>query len=366
MKLRVGIIFGGKSAEHEVSIQSAKNINEALDRSKYEVLLVGIDKEGVWHLGKDGSFILNASNPKLISIDASAPSIVPLERPGNALALFSPKSGEILGEVDVFFPITHGTFGEDGSLQGLFRLLNVPYTGADVLGSAIGLDKDVMKRLLVQAGLPVPDFRVLCAHELESTDFTAIAGALGLPLFVKPCNLGSSVGISKVGGLPEVKPAVVKALRYDRKVILESAVKGREIECAVLGNEAPIVSLCGEVVPTRDFYSYDAKYIDEDGARLLAPAELEPDLQRSVRELAVKAFRVLECQGMARVDTFIESSGRVILNEINTLPGFTRISMYPRLWALSGIPYPELLDHLINLALDRRRDEAKLNREVVD
>lgn len=360
MKTRVGIIFGGKSGEHEVSIQSAKSIYEALDRERYEPVLLGVDKEGVWHLGSDASFILNAGDPKLIALNASAPAVVPVEDPkANSLALRDPGSGLERGRVDVFFPIIHGTFGEDGSLQGLLRLLDLPFVGASVLGSAVGMDKDVMKRLLRDAGLPSARFVVARSAD---EDLAGAVRELGLPLFVKPANMGSSVGISKVKTEAELKPAVERALRFDRKVVIEEAVPGREIEVAVLGNEEPLASVCGEVVPQHEFYSYDAKYIDENGAVLRAPAPLDEATSDRIRALAVKAFKALDCEGMGRVDFFLRPDGEALVNEINTLPGFTKISMYPRLWGLTGVTYPELLHRLIQLAVDRHRKESALKR----
>ncbi len=359
MKTKVGIIFGGKSGEHEVSIQSAKSIYEALDREKYEPVLLGVDKNGVWRLGRDASFILNASNPKLIALNASAPAVVPVESPGDALALKDPSDGSVRGSIDVFFPIMHGTFGEDGSLQGLLRMLDAPFVGASVLGSAVGMDKEVMKRLLRDAGLPTPRFvSVRSAGEgLEEG-----VAALGLPLFVKPCNLGSSVGISKVKRIEELRPAVERALRFDRKVIIEEAISGREIEVAVLGNEEPRASVCGEIIPQHEFYSYEAKYIDEKGALLKIPADLPAWIFDQIRDLAVKAFKTLECEGMGRVDFFLKPNGAAIVNEINTLPGFTKISMYPKLWEATGLSYPRLLDRLIALAIERHEKERALDR----
>jgi D-alanine-D-alanine ligase len=358
MKLRVGIIFGGKSAEHEVSIQSAKSIFEALDREKYDPLLIGVDKRGAWHLGGNADFILNAADPRLIALNATAPEVVPVERPGESLALLSPKDGRALESVDVFFPIIHGTFGEDGSLQGLLRLLNIPYVGADVLGSAVGMDKGVMKRLLREAGLPIPRFFEVRASELAIADpVAAVAAVGGFPVFVKPCNLGSSVGIRKVKRPDDLIPALKEALRYDRKALVEEAVTGREIECAVLGNDTPEASICGEIVP-----SHEAKYIDEHGATLKIPADLDHQTSNRIRALAEKTFRALECAGMGRVDFFLKPEGEVLINEINTLPGFTKISMYPKLWAASGLPYPLLLDRLIGLAMERHRLENGLDR----
>ncbi len=365
MKLRIGIIFGGKSAEHEVSIQSAKSIFEALDREKYEPLLLGVDKGGAWHLGADASFILNASDPKLIALNGAAPQVIPLERAGDGLALVSPKDGTHLQGVDVFFPIIHGTFGEDGSLQGLLRLLNVPYVGADVLGSAVGMDKGVMKRLLREAGLPTPRFVEVRPHQMEALDVSAALQAVGgLPVFVKPSNLGSSVGISKVKTASGLAPALREAFRYDRKALIEEAIAGQEIECAVLGNDHPEASICGEVIPTHEFYDYEAKYIDESGAFLKIPAKIETQASDRIRALAVRAFLALECSGMGRVDFFLKSDGTALVNEINTLPGFTKISMYPKLWAATGLPYPKLLDRLIELAIEKHSHEGSLDRGV--
>ena len=365
MKLRIGIIFGGKSAEHEVSIQSAKSIFEALDREKYEPLLLGVDKGGVWHLGTDASFILNASDPKLIALNGTAPHVIPMERAGDGLALVSPEDGRHLQGVDVFFPIIHGTFGEDGSLQGLLRLLNVPYVGADVLGSAVGMDKGVMKRLLREAGLPTPRFVEVRPHQMETLDVSAALQAVGgLPVFVKPSNLGSSVGIRKVKAASDLAPALREAFRYDRKALIEEAIQGQEIECAVLGNDDPEASICGEVIPTHEFYDYEAKYIDESGAFLKIPAKIETQASDRIRALAVRAFLALECSGMGRVDFFLKSDGTALVNEINTLPGFTKISMYPKLWAATGLPYPKLLDRLIELALERHERESALDRGI--
>lgn len=365
MTIRVGIIFGGKSAEHEVSIQSAKSIYEALDRNKYEPLLIGVDKRGIWHLGADATFILNAGDPKLIALNPSAPAVVPQERPGQSPALVSKDGGSALEPVDVFFPIIHGTFGEDGSLQGLLRLLDVPYVGADVLGSAVGMDKGVMKRLLKEAGLPTPRFVEVRHHEIEHLDVDRTAEAVGgFPVFVKPSNLGSSVGIRKVKAPQELLPALVEAFRYDRKALVEEAITGREIECAVLGNEFPEASVCGEVVPTHEFYDYEAKYIDEHGAALHIPADIDAPASDRIRALAVEAFKALSCSGLGRVDFFLQPDGVALVNEINTLPGFTKISMYPKLWGATGLPYAQLLDRLVTLAMDRHRQESALERGV--
>jgi D-alanine-D-alanine ligase len=324
-----------------------------------------VDKSGVWHLGSDASFILNVSNPKLIALNATAPAVIPVEDPAEeGLELREPSSGKVRDRVDVFFPIMHGTFGEDGSLQGFLRLFNAPFVGAGVLGSAVGMDKDLMKRLLRDAGLPLPKFLVMRPNQAKNADYSAVVRELGLPLFVKPCNLGSSVGISKVKKIEELPSALEEAFRYDTKAILEEGIIGREIECAVLGNDRPDASVCGEIIPRHEFYSYEAKYIDENGAALKIPADLPEGTSERIRSLAVKVFTTLECSGMGRVDFFLKKDGSVLVNEINTLPGFTRISMYPKLWEASGVPYAVLLERLIDLAMERHGEESRLRRSV--
>lgn len=360
-KIRIGLIFGGRSGEHEVSLQSAKSIYEALDKDRYEPVLIGVDKDGVWHVGEASVFLLNAENPKLIALNRGCPPVVPA-LVGRDRSLVEVGSGRSLGRIDVVFPIIHGTYGEDGSLQGLLRMMNVPYVGADVLGSAIGMDKDVMKRLLRDAGIPVARWVALRARDRTRALYDDAAERFGFPLFVKPANLGSSVGISKVYSIEDLSSAVDTALRYDRKVLIEEFVKGREIECSVLGNDDPVASLPGEILPKHDFYSYDAKYIDENGAVLQIPANLDQQLVKRIQAAAVHAFKALECSGMARVDFFLRDNGDLVVNEINTLPGFTRISMYPKLWEVSGIPYSELLGRLIDLAIERHTRECELDR----
>lgn len=339
-KIRVGLVFGGKSGEHEVSVRSAASIYRALDKNKYEVDLVGVDHMGRWHL----------VNQEWLPKGAEMKSL-----PGGDKALIPQEE-----RVDVFFPIIHGTFGEDGSLQGLFELLNVAYVGAGVLGSAVGMDKDVMKRLLMQAGIPVAKF--VAIRRIMAPRNKAEIKKLGWPVFVKPANLGSSVGVSKAKSWSELTKAMGLALQYDTKVLIEEQIVGREIECSVLGNDRPQASLPGEVIPQGEFYDYQAKYIDENRARLVVPADLTDSQIKKIQSLAVKAFHALGCEGMARVDMFLQPNGKIILNEINTLPGFTSISMYPKLWAASGMSYPQLLDKLIHLALERKSQRDKLKR----
>lgn len=356
-KVRVGILFGGKSAEHEISLLSAKNVIDALDKSKYEPVLIGIDKSGRWLMNERSEFLLNSTNPKLIALNQANSERVALT-PQSEGRLTSLASGHLDQSVDVVFPILHGPFGEDGTIQGLLKLANVPFVGAGVLGSAVGMDKDVMKRLLREAGIPIPKFLVF--RRDEPPEFDAVARAFGSPVFVKPANLGSSVGISKTKDKPGFDKAVSEAFHYDTKILIEEAVQGREIECAVLGNDDPAASVPGEVIPTHEFYDYDAKYVDENGARLEAPARLPAEVVKRVQELAIRTFKTLNCEGMGRVDLFLRADGQLLVNEINTIPGFTRISMYPRLWSLSDISYTELIDRLIQLAIERFEREQKL------
>jgi D-alanine-D-alanine ligase len=365
-KIRVGLLFGGKSGEHEVSLQSAKSIYEALDKNKYEVLLIGIDKQGTWRLGAASNYLLNSGDPKLIALNKRAPVVTAVAKPADGAAaetrLISPASGDAHGKVDVFFPIIHGTYGEDGSLQGLLEMLDVPYVGAGVLGSAAGMDKDVMKRLLRDAGLPIGKFFAFTRAEAKPRALAAATRTLKFPVFVKPANMGSSVGISKAHDKRELTAAVKEAFRYDTKIILEEFIPGREIEVAVLGNDRPWASVPGEILPSHEFYSYEAKYIDENGAAVEIPARLSRRDTAQVRDLAVRVFRALECSGMGRVDFFFTPRGRFVVNEINTLPGFTKISMYPKLWEATGVPYPHLLDRLIKLALERQTKKSRLKR----
>ncbi len=359
-KIRVGVLFGGKSAEHEVSLQSAKNVVEAMDREKYEVVLIGIGKDGRWHASdasprltaRDGAAAI-ALNP-----EGSQVALVPRGERGELVDLEAQRRRK-LPELDVVFPVLHGPMGEDGTVQGLLKLVNVPFVGAGVLGSAVGMDKDVMKRLLREAGIPTPEFLVFRRAD-GRPDAENVTQVLGMPCFVKPANLGSSVGITKAHDAAEFDAAVDTAFAYDRKIIVETAIEGREIECSVLGNDEPIASVPGEILPQHEFYSYEAKYLDESGAGLEIPANLPEDLTREVQRVAVQTYQVLCCEGMARVDCFVQEDGAVLVNEINTIPGFTRISMYPKLWESSGICYTELIDRLIQLALDRHAEEKKL------
>ncbi len=362
-KLRVGIIFGGRSAEHEVSLQSARNIVDALDRSRFEPVLIGIDKTGQWHLNDSSDFLINQENPALIALNQSNRELAIV--PGKASQqLLETRSETLLGHVDVIFPIVHGSLGEDGCLQGLLRMADLPFVGSDVLGSAVCMDKDISKRLLRDAGIAVVPFITLNRANAARTSFELAQHKLGLPLFVKPANQGSSVGVSKVGNAAQYEAAIELALGFDEKVLVESAITGREIECAVLGNDQPIASGCGEIVVRDGFYSYDSKYIDDQAAQVVVPADISVDVSERIRALAVEAFETLGCAGLARVDVFHTEDGQVLINEVNSLPGFTRISMYPKLWQEAGMSYSELVSRLIELALERHagRKALKITR----
>lgn len=362
-KLRVGVVFGGKSAEHEVSLQSAKNIVEALDKTRFDVVLLGIDKQGQWHINDASNYLLNAQDPARIALRPS--DITLAQIPGKSSEqLINAESGEPLAAIDVIFPIVHGTLGEDGSLQGLLRMANLPFVGSDVLSSAACMDKDVTKRLLRDAGLAIAPFVTLTRANRNKFAFADVQAKLGLPLFVKPANQGSSVGVSKVKNEQEYQRAVALAFEFDHKVVVETGIVGREIECAVLGNDEPQASTCGEIVLNSEFYAYDTKYIDDNGAKVVIPAAIAPEVNDNIRQVAIDAYQALGCSGMARVDVFLTADNEVIINEINTLPGFTNISMYPKLWQASGLDYTSLITRLIELAMERHQAGVALKTSM--
>jgi D-alanine-D-alanine ligase len=355
-KLRVGVLFGGRSGEHEVSLMSARSVLAYLDRSKYEVIEIGITHDGDWLVGEQ---VLEAFEH---AETQDLQPVVFLPQPNQAaIYTLQPQLDgselRLLAQVDVFFPVLHGTFGEDGTLQGLFEIARVPYVGAGVLGSSVGMDKGVFKDVMKSNGIPVLETMVVLRSELE----TDLAGVLeraetiaSFPLFVKPANLGSSVGITKCRHRSDLMEGLMEAARYDRRILIERGIEPREIEVSVLGNDHPQASLPGEIIPKRDFYSYEAKYIDAS-SELLIPAPLEAGTAARVQELAIRAYRAIDCAGMARVDFLLDKvTGELYLGELNTIPGFTQISMYPKLWEASGLSYPDLLDRLIELALDRK------------
>jgi D-alanine-D-alanine ligase len=393
-KLRVGILFGGRSGEHEVSLLSAASVLNAIDKEKYDVVPIGITKDGRWLTAEHAENLLRgkpiqearhlrAGDPEATpgaAVLAQGESVVvppePVHRqsglvPFQTDAALTRRASDRAINVDVIFPVLHGTFGEDGTIQGLLELADIPYVGAGVLGSAAGMDKDIMKSLFIAAGIPIVKHVTILrsAWEQEPKKVQKVVESeLKYPVFVKPANLGSSVGISKTHDRKELGPAIEEAAKFDRKIVVEQGVggkknKAREIECSVLGNDEPAASLPGEIVPGKEFYDYTAKYLDE-GSQLIIPAKLTKAETKRVQELAVAAFKAVDCSGLARVDFLMEPgsgkrAGKIYLNEINTMPGFTAISMYPKLWAASGLGYADLIDRLIQLGIERHEDKKK-------
>ncbi len=356
-KRRVAVLFGGRSAEHEISCISARSVIDALDRDRNHVVPIGITREGRWHV--------LAEPPRLPSESGHMPEVTDGTGPAAELSGGGGTSEVVLSDgtrepIDVVFPVLHGPFGEDGVIQGMLELAGVPFVGSGVLGSALGMDKALQKVVFAAAGLPVVPHEVV--HESRwSEDPESVAArvdALGFPVFAKPSTLGSSIGITKVRSLSELDAAMAEAFRYARKAVVERGIEPvRELECAVLGNDDPVASIAGEVIPSaHDFYDYEAKYLDEEGARLVIPADIAPALHAEVQRMAVVAFRSIDCAGMARVDFFLQEE-QLWVNEINTIPGFTSISMYPKLWEASGVPYPDLVERLLDLAIERSEAE---------
>jgi D-alanine-D-alanine ligase len=388
-KIRVGVLFGGRSGEHEVSLLSAASVLNAIDKEKYEVVPIGITKEGRWLTAEHAENLLTgklvieprhlrAGDPELTQPAAvlargeavvvppepvhRQSGLVPFQTDGGLMRRASDRAIN----VDVIFPVLHGTFGEDGTIQGLLELADIPYVGAGVLGSAAGMDKDIMKSLFIAAEIPIVKHVTILrsAWEKDPKKVEKLVGKLKYPVFVKPANLGSSVGISKAHNRSELGPAIEEAAKFDRKIVIEQGVggnkgKAREIECSVLGNDDPTASIPGEIVPVKEFYDYDAKYLDE-GSKLLIPAKLTKAQTKKVQELAIRAFKAVDCSGLARVDFLMDpKTGKIYLNEINTMPGFTAISMYPKLWGASGLEYSDLIDRLIQLGIERHADKKK-------
>jgi D-alanine-D-alanine ligase len=345
-KITVGILCGGKSAEHEVSMRSARNIAHALDPKKYDTLFIKIEKNGAWLPQSSGAFLENSSP----HVSTSTELVALPDRP-------------MLGKIDVVFPVLHGPNGEDGTVQGLLKVAGIPFVGAGVLGSAVGMDKDVMKRLLREAGIPTS--RSVTLFPASKISCASVEKELGLPLFIKPANMGSSVGISKVNSEKEFIEALKEAFQFDTKVLVEECIFGREIECSVLGDQAlgevVTASIPAEIIPEDGFYSYDEKYSSTSVTKIdLPPKNISDETIQDIQNLAIKTFNTLACSGMGRVDFFLEKNGRIVVNEINTIPGFTEISMYPKMWEKSGIKTPDLLDRLIELALKRHKAETAL------
>ena len=389
-KLRVGILFGGRSGEHEVSLLSAASVLQAIDRDKYEVVPIGITKDGRWLTAGDAENMLQgklavesrhlrAGDPEATqpaAVLARGESVVvppePVRRqsglvPFQTDAHLTRRASDRAINVDVIFPVLHGTFGEDGTIQGLLELADMAYVGAGVLGSAAGMDKDIMKSLFIAAGIPIVKHVTILRSAWKKDPKKVqkfVESKLRYPVFVKPANLGSSLGISKAHDRKEIGPAMEEAARFDRKIVIEQGVggkknKAREIECSVLGNDEPLASVPGEIVPVKEFYDYNAKYLEE-GSELIIPAKLTKAETKKVQELAVRSFKAVDCSGLARVDFLMDAqTRRIYLNEINTMPGFTAISMYPKLWAASGLDYSDLIDRLIQLGLERHEDKKR-------
>ena len=393
-KIRVGILFGGRSGEHEVSLLSAASVFNAIDKNKYEVVPIGITKQGHWVTAADAQRLLQgkAADHEERHLRAGDPEATPAaavlangesvvvppepQRPGSSMTAFQTdasthalvrRAADRAINVDIVFPVLHGTFGEDGTIQGLLELADLPYVGAGVLGSAAGMDKDIMKALFRAAALPIVKHVTILRSDWEAEPKKVqklVESTLKYPVFVKPANLGSSVGISKARERKELGPAIDEAAKFDRKIVIEQGVggrkqKAREIECSVLGNDKPQASVPGEIVPGQEFYDYNAKYLDE-GSQLIIPAKLSKMETKRVQQLAIAAFKAVDCSGLARVDFLMEPNSRKIyLNEINTMPGFTSISMYPKLWAATGVTYPELIERLIGFGLERHEEKKK-------
>ncbi len=360
VKIRVWVVFGGKTPEHEVSLQSAKNIIEAIDKDLFEIIPIGINKEGRWLLQDSQDYLENAIDPKSISLKKTSKELA--LTPGSKNSNITQVHWESIWNLDVIFPVIHGINGEDGSIQWLLQLLEIPFVGPGILGSAVAMDKDITKRLLHLVGINVAKWVTLYAHKKESIDYDDILRRLKTPLFVKPANMGSSVGVSKVSNKQDLIEAVASAFEYDNKILIEQWVKWRELECAILGNDTPQASAIGEVILSDSFYSYKTKYISDDGAQIAIPAKLDEQTIKKLQETAILAFQTIECSGMARVDFFLTPEGDVYVNEINTIPGFTNISMYPKLWEASGLLYTDLITKLLYLAIEKSESQSKLKK----
>nr|AIA15099.1 D-alanine--D-alanine ligase [uncultured bacterium] len=363
-KLRVGIVFGGRSGEHEVSVASARSVMAAIDQTKYEVIPIAIARSGQWLPGVAPQALMAPTDiapAEAVSSDTPQ-AVISDDTPTGFALLPQLRDEQHATEVDVIFPVLHGTYGEDGALQGMLEMAGLPYVGNGVLGAALGMDKDKAKLLFQVAGLPVVPWITVTRKEVESAldaSITAIAARFGFPVFAKPANMGSSVGVTKAHDAAELRAALTMAARYDRKIVVEPAINCREIECGVLGNDDPEASVVGEILPSNEFYDYQAKYLD-GASQLLIPAPIADAIALDVRRMAIVAFRALDLNGLARVDFFLDrDTDQVYLNEVNTMPGFTEISMYPKLWEVSGLTYPALIDRLIMLGIERHQERAR-------
>ncbi len=348
-KIKVALIFGGKSVEHEISIRSAKNVAAQIDQDKFEVIMLGISKKGVWHLNDSVDSDMEQGSPVAITLNAEAPTLINLKN-NQALA------------IDVAFPILHGTDGEDGAIQGLFKALNVPVVGSGVLGSAVSMDKVISKRILRESGVPVANYLSFSKSEKDAIRYSWVVAKLGLPFMIKSASLGSSVGVSKVKNETDFAKAIEEGFKYDSTIIMEQFIKGRELECAVIGNATPKAAIPCEVVLVKDydFYTYTAKYLDDDAVRIDLPAKIEEKYMEKIRLTSIEAYKALRCEDFARVDLFLTQEGRVYINEINTIPGFTSVSMFPMMWQHMGMSYTELITELITQCLDRNAAQKSL------
>ena len=358
-KLKIALIFGGRSGEHEVSLMSAKSVLAALDPAKYDVVQIGITHEGAWLSGENTlEALTNGEIEKLETV------VLPPDPSQNNIYAIRNANYELLSRFDVIFPIMHGSYSEDGAMQGLLEMADVAYVGAGVVGSAVGMDKGIFKDVMVANGIPVVEGVMVLRSEIEN-DIKAViekTKSLGYPVFVKPANMGSSVGVSKCDNPSSLSEGLIEAAQYDRRILIERGINAREIEIAVLGNENPEASVPGEVEPSREFYSYESKYVDGTSG-LMIPAPISEKMTEEMREIAIQTYRAIDCAGMARVDFLLDKDdGKFYLNEVNTLPGFTEISMYPKLWEVSGLPYSQLVDRLIELALERKEDRDRTKR----
>jgi D-alanine-D-alanine ligase len=360
-KIKVGVVFGGKSPEHNISLLSANNVIANIDREKYEVVLLAIDKQGTWHLHKGDFNLTNPGDANLIALP-EYDNVVCLSQNFGDHTIIDKSNGEVVSMIDILYPVLHGAFGEDGAIQGLAKVAGLPCVGCGILGSSAGMDKDVTKRLLRDSGIGIADFVTLRKGYNDHLTYNEIKEKIGGEMFIKPANLGSSVGVSFVDNELDFVKAVKDGFEYDPKVIVEEKITGREIECAVLGNENPRASVIGEILPKTEWYTFENKYIDDDGAGLEIPAKISEEETERARSIAINTYINLECSGLSRVDMFLKSTGEIIVNEINTIPGFTKISMYPKLWSHTGIEYKDLITQLIQLAIDKFESEDRLKQ----
>jgi len=367
-KINLGLVFGGKSGEHEISLLSAQSIFKALDKNKYNIYLIAISKQGDFMLMNKNYYLLNPDNLKLIKINEKVGIKITFIYNQNQPLIYDLKSKKIIDYIDVFFPIIHGTYGEDGCLQGFFEILNVAYVGSEVLGSVIGMAKDIQKTILQKNKINVANFLTINYWQFKKRQFKALKTFIKKyhwPVFVKPANLGSSVAVNKVNNEKQINKALKEVFVYDEKALIEQYIKGKEVECSIIGNDKPSTSkTLAEIIPSKkyEFYSYQAKYLDENGAQLLIPARIDKKTTEKIKKIALKTYQLLQAKGFARIDFFVDKNNKVYVNEINTLPGFTNISMFPKLLINSGFSYQQIIDKLIQLALERKKFKDKLLR----